>query len=271
MNQQLRVAAVQNAAGRDVEANLAQVRAIIRGLRGVELIALPEVFAIRGTEEDYRQSAEGLDGRVMSAVTDWAKDKRAWILAGSVLERHANRVYNTSCLVNPRGKLVAAYRKMHLFDAQLDDGTRIRERDSYHPGKRPVMATLDGPGGVWKAGLSVCYDVRFPELFRHYSQHGAHLLFVPSNFTQRTGKDHWEVLIRARAIENQCFVVAPNQCGVNESIGMASHGHSLIVGPWGEILAEAGTDDVGVIRATLESNRLHATRRRVPALKHRVM
>jgi nitrilase len=116
--------------------------------------------------------------------------------------------------------------------------------------------------------MSVCYDLRFPELYRLYTERGARLLFVPSNFTQRTGRDHWEVLCRARAIENQCFVVAPNQCGANPATGIASHGHSVVVGPWGEVLCEAG-DDETVLTARLDIGALEATRRRVPALDHR--
>jgi len=127
------------------------------------------------------------------------------------------------------------------------------------------MADIEG----WSAGLGICYDLRFPELFRHYAARGAGLLFLPSNFTQRTGRDHWEVLLRARAIENQCFIVAPNQCGENDAIGVASHGHSMCVGPWGEVLCEGGSKEA-ILTAELDPALLMSTRRRIPALKHMV-
>jgi predicted amidohydrolase len=128
------------------------------------------------------------------------------------------------------------------------------------------MADIEG----WRAGLSICYDLRFPELFRHYSAHNAAILFVPANFTRRTGKDHWSVLLRARAIENQCFVIAPNQCGVNRAIGVASYGHSMAIGPWGETLCEAGRTEK-VMLVELDPALLVSTRKRIPALRHRVL
>ncbi|MCX7933834.1 MAG: carbon-nitrogen hydrolase family protein, partial [Planctomycetota bacterium] len=153
---------------------------------------------------------------------------------------------------------------IHLFEARLEDGRVIRERDLYAPGRKPCLAKAAG----WPAGLAICYDLRFPELFRLYAQRGALLFFLPSNFTQRTGRDHWETLVRARAIENQCFVIAPNQCGANPATGVMSHGHSLIVGPWGEILAAAG-DEETVIAADLDPELLRRSRHRVPAWQHR--
>jgi nitrilase len=199
-------------------------------------------------------------------MAETAKARHAYLLAGSLLERAGEKVYNTSVLFDRSGAVAATYRKIHLFEARLEDGTRIREAEAYDPGREPVAADIEG----WQAGLAICYDLRFPELFRTYAAQGAHLLFVPSNFTQRTGKDHWEVLVRARAIENQCFVVAPNQCGVNPATGVRSHGHSMIVGPWGEVLA-AAADEESVILAKLDPADLAATRNRVPALRHRVL
>jgi len=195
-----------------------------------------------------------------------ARGKNAWVLAGSLLERDGQRVYNTSVLFDRQGAIRASYRKIHLFEARLEDGRLIREADAYDPGSQPVAASIDG----WKAGLAMCYDLRFPELFRLYAAEGAQILFVPSNFTQRTGRDHWEILVRARAIENQAFVVAPDQCGTNPVTGVPSHGHSLVVGPWGEVLAEAG-DQETVITARLDVDELRKIRNRVPALTHRVL
>ena len=262
----IRVAIVQTSSGRNVEHNLRRLSELTDGIRRLDLIALPEVFAIRGADMDYRRTAQPLDGPIAREMADLARKKRAWVLAGSLIEKSGRQLFNTSVLFNRRGRIAAAYRKIHLFEAHLEDGKHIRESDSYQAGKTPVTADIEG----WRAGLSVCYDVRFPELFRNYARRGAHILFIPSNFTQRTGKDHWEVLVRARAIENQCFVVAPNQCGINEAIGVASYGHSMVVGPWGEVLGHAGAKE-HVFTVELDPRLLQKTRRRIPALRHRVL
>jgi predicted amidohydrolase len=258
------VAVVQNAAGAETEANLAGIERLLRDIRHCDLIALPEVFAFRGSERDYRRKAEPVPGPLTRRLANWARRRRAWILAGSLIEKAGRRVFNTSVLIDPAGRLAAIYRKLHLFEARLESGQLIREADAYDPGENPVLARL----GDWRCGMAICYDLRFPELFRRYSAHGAHLLFAPSNFTQRTGKDHWEVLVRARAIENQCFVVAPNQCGANPVTGVTSYGHSLAIGPWGEILGAAGAAE-GAFAVRLDPRALAATRARVPALRHR--
>ncbi len=261
--QPLRIAVVQNAAGRDLDANLGALDAQMPAAGTSDVIALPEVFALRGADADYRAAA-GSYGPVLAWLAEQARRRAAWVLAGSVIEPDADGIYNTCLLLAPDGTCAARYRKIHLFEAVLDDGRTIREADTYRAGADPVLAAI----GPWRCGLSICYDVRFPELYRHYSAGGAHLLFVPANFTQRTGRDHWEILVRARAIENQCFVVAPDQCGCNPRTGVASHGHSLVVGPWGEILAGAG-DTPATLQVTLDPAELRATRARVPALSHR--
>jgi predicted amidohydrolase len=261
----LRVALIQNSAGGCAGVNLSWIEDRVKDLPPVDLVALPEVFAVRGTDADYRLAAESMDcSPTLQAVSRWARERRAWFLAGSIIERAGRRVYNTCVVLDHAGVIRASYRKIHLFEAHLEDGSVIRETDAYSAGRSPVLVDIAG----WRAGLSICYDLRFPELFRHYSRRGAHLLFVPSNFTQRTGRDHWETLVRARAIENQCFVVAPNQCGRNPKTGVQSHGHSMAVGPWGEVLADAGGRPAVRI-ATLDLADLHAVRRRIPALQHR--
>ena len=263
----LRVALVQNSAGADTSANLTGVERLLGRLPETDIVVLPEVFSLRGSDADYRNTAEPLaDSPPISTVARWAKDMRAWFIAGSVMEMSRGRVFNTCALIDRRGNMRASYRKIHLFEARLDDGRIIREADTYSAGSKPVMVDIEG----WRAGVSICYDLRFPELFRHYSRRGAHLLFIPSNFTQRTGRDHWEILVRARAIENQCFVVAPNQCGRNSKTGVATHGHSMIAGPWGEVLASAGGRQT-VLTATLDPSELHAVRSHIPALQHRVL
>jgi predicted amidohydrolase len=262
--QPLRVTVVQNAAGSDVEANLAWIEARLPPAGATDLVALPEVFAFRGGDEQLRAAAEPRDGRAGRWLAAQAAARRAWFLAGSIMERDGERLFNTSLLFDRAGKLAAAYRKIHLFEARLESGHVVRERDVYEPGDTPVLADIEG----WRAGLSICYDLRFPELFRRYAAQDATILFIPANFTQRTGRDHWEVLVRARAIENQCFVVAPDQCGANPVNRSRSHGHSAVVGPWGELLAEAG-DEPAVLQVALDPALLHATRHRVPALMHR--
>jgi len=262
----LDVAVVQNSAGPNEEENLSGLEKLLADAAGADLVALPEVVTGRGDAGYYRAAAQPLEGRVCERLAESARKLGAWLLAGSLIERDGEHVYNTSVLFDRGGSIAGKYRKIHLFEARLEDGARIREADSYEPGREPALADLEG----WKSGFAICYDLRFPELFRYYAAHDAALLLAPSNFTQRTGKDHWEVLIRARAIENQCFVVAPNQCGRNPATGVKSHGHSMVVGPWGEVLCRAGTEQT-VVRARLDPGVLASVRARVPALKHRVI
>lgn len=260
----LAVTVVQNSAGSNASGNLARIERRLAQCPPGDLLALPEVFAVRGREEDYRARAEKLDGPLLRRLAAWAVRRREWVLAGSVLEKAGRDVFNTSVLINRAGVIAATYRKIHLFEAYLDDGQVIRESDIYRAGNAPVLAEVEG----WRCGLAICYDLRFPELFRRYAEQDAHLFFIPSNFTQKTGHAHWETLLCARAIENQAFVVAPNQCGINARTKIASHGHSLVVGPWGDILAQAG-DEECVLRATLDPADLARTRRRIPVLRHR--
>ena len=260
----LRVTLVQVGAGRDIQANLGRMKQLLARVGTTDLIALPEVFAIRGSDEDYRDTAQPLTGTLMNFLASIAHRHNAWVLAGSIVETNRTAVYNTSVLMNRRGEIAATYRKIHLFEAELDSGQIVRESDLWAPGTQPVMADLEG----WKCGMAICYDLRFPELFRHYSAQGAHLFFLPSNFTQRTGKDHWDVLLRARAIENQCFVIAPDQCGTNPHTGIASHGNSMVVGPWGDVLARIEEGE-NAVTLTLDIHDLENTRRRLPALAHR--
>ncbi|MBI2441913.1 MAG: carbon-nitrogen hydrolase family protein [Lentisphaerae bacterium] len=260
----LRIAVLQNSAGADAEHNLSVIMRRLCRARSCDLFALPEVFALRGNKADYRAAAERLPGPIIQRLMALARHCHAWVLAGSVIERTRGKFYNTSVLINRQGRLVKRYRKIHLFEANLDSGEVVRESDIYTAGAKPVMAEIEG----WRCGMAICYDLRFPELFRHYSRQRAVLFFVPSNFTQKTGKDHWATLVRARAIENQAFVVAPNQCGINPRTGIASYGHSLVAGPWGEVLAQAGNRET-ILTVTLQPEDLRRTRARIPVLRHR--
>jgi len=262
----LKIAVVQVNAGDNPERNLRRIERLIARIQTCDVIALPEVFALRGTDEDYRAHAQSLSGEIIKWLGNIARRRRAWMLAGSIIEKERGKVYNTCLLLDRAGRIVAKYRKIHLFEAQLDNGRSVRESDIYSAGNCPEMANIDG----WNCGLAICYDLRFPELFRYYSARGSHLFFIPANFTQKTGKDHWETLLRARAIENQAFVVAPDQCGANPKTGIASYGNSMIVAPWGEIIARAGERE-SVLTATLDPGELRRTRRRIPVLAHRRM
>ncbi len=269
----LTVSVVQNSASRDVLENLARLEHLVLDAPRSDLIAFPEVFAVRGSDADYRAAGEPVErlssgmmenGPIVKWLRALAARSDSWILAGSVIEKDDSGFFNTSLLINRKGGIEAAYRKIHLFEARLGNGQVVRERDIYEAGSEPVVAEVEG----WLCGMAICYDLRFPELFRHYADKGANLFFVPSNFTQKTGIDHWETLIRARAIENQAFVVAPDQCGLNPYTDIASHGHSLIAGPWGEVLCKAGDEEV-LITATLDPAELARTRERIPVLEHR--
>ncbi len=264
MNATLTIALIQNAAGADTATNLHRLDTLLKHVSDVDLIALPEVFAARGGDDDLRRAAQPLTGDTVQWLRSLASERKAWVLGGSVMELDGDRIFNTSVLINRAGDIAAGYRKIHLFEVHLEDGKTVREADVYSGGDTPVMVDIEG----WKCGLSICYDLRFPELYRHYAKHGCDLLFIPSNFTQRTGKDHWNVLVRARAIENQCFVIAPGQCGIMPGHEIETHGHSMAVGPWGEVLCEAEQSET-VLVTSLDPKELAATRARVPALDHR--
>jgi predicted amidohydrolase len=258
---------VQLCSGDDVARNLEDTRAAVAQAaeRGAQLVALPENFAFLRREGAPIPCAQGLDGEIVSALRELARAHGLRILGGTFPEAIPGdvRVHNTSVLVSPEGEIEAVYRKIHLFDVDLGPEARFTESTRIAPGREVVVAKTP----IGAIGLSVCYDVRFPELYRAMAARGALLLAVPSAFTPQTGKDHWEVLLRARAIENQAFVLAPAQCG-RHSPERASHGRSLVVDPWGLVLAQAG-DRPGVIFADCDLDELAAIRRRLPALEHR--
>lgn len=261
-------------AGDDREANLGRaIEAVARAARaGADLVALPEVFAWRGPQRREPEMAEPIPGPTSDAMAEAATRHGVHLVAGSMLEHEAGnrRVYNTCLLIGPDGEILARYRKIHLFDIDLPGQVTIRESDTRLPGDRTVVVATE----LGAIGLAVCYDLRFPELFRELAApdgdvaRGAEIVVMPSAFTRPTGQAHWEPLLRARAIENQCFVLAPNQWGRAEQ-GFLDHGHSLAVDPWGKILAEGPGDDDAVLVARLEASRLETVRRELPCLTHR--
>ena len=264
----MRVAVVQMTSTDDLAANLECARRLVgeAAALGAEWVALPENFAYLRREGLPIPCAQGLDGEVVGCVRDLAKRHGVRILGGSFAEEGpGERVYNTSVLVSAEGAIEAVYRKIHLFDVDLREtgGGLYTESTHIAPGSEVVVA--DTPqGGI---GLSICYDLRFPELYRQLAARGARWLAVPAAFAPQTGKDHWEVLLRARAIENQAFVLAAAQCGRHNE-DRASHGRSMIVDPWGLVLAQAA-DRPGVIHAECDLEDLERVRRALPALRHR--
>ena len=267
------VAAIQLSSSADREANLAaagRLPAEAAGA-GAVLAALPENFAFMGARDsDKLRLAEGEGGGVIQDfLAETAQKLKMWIVAGSVplaVPGDAGRVFAACLVYGADGRRAARYDKIHLFDVEVPGGERYRESASIAPGAlRPV--TADTPAG--RLGLSVCYDLRFPELYRALAAQGATLLCVPAAFTARTGAVHWEALLRSRAIENQCYLIAPAQYGTHAG-GRGTWGHSMVIDPWGDILAQRDTGD-GVVLAQVDPARLEQVRSSFPALAHRRM
>jgi predicted amidohydrolase len=260
----MRVAAVQMCCRSDRDANLARAAELIAQAAGerASFVALPELFASLGPGRAMRAHAEGRDGPTMTWAAGQARDHRIWLLAGSFVERDGDRFYNTSALLTPEGDVVAWYRKIHLFDVAVD-GAGTHESDGFAAGDEVVSSTVDDVS----VGLTTCYDLRFPEVFRILALRGTHMIVMPSAFTAATGEPHWEPLVRARAIENQVFLVAPDQCGTSPD-GIARHGHSMIVDPWGRVLAEGGRDET-VVFADADLGAVVRARRSIPNLANR--
>jgi deaminated glutathione amidase len=260
----LRVAAVQLNSTDEKARNLEAAERLVRGAAadGAELVALPEKWNLLAGGEALLAGAEPLDGPSLTAARDWARELGIHLLAGSVSEQGPEKAFNTSVLIGPDGEDVAVYRQIHMFDVDVG-GVAYRESDHEEPGTEIVTAPI---GGLI-AGLTVCYDLRFPELYRILAVRGARLIAVPSAFTLATGRDHWEVLLRARAIENQAFVLAPNQVG-QAPPHFDSYGHSAIVDPWGVVLAVA-PDEECFIAAELDLPAQERVRESLPSLANR--
>ena len=268
MLNRLRVACVQMTSRADKAANLERAEALVAraAATGADVVVLPEKWNAIGSAEILHTAAEELEGgESVEAMAAWARQHGITLVGGSITERRERRakLSNTCVVFDPEGRIAAVYRKIHLFDVDVG-GHVYRESEAEEPGEEPVVAELEG----WPIGLSVCYDVRFPELYRILALEGALLVTVPAHFTLYTGKDHWHVLLRARAIENQLYVAAAAQIGETQP-GKLSYGRSLIADPWGIVLAQA-SDEEGVIAAELDRARLEDVRRRLPSLAQRV-
>jgi predicted amidohydrolase len=268
MSEVLRAAAVQLNSGADFASNLDAADRLTRAAAadGASLVLLPEKWSVLGTAEQLREGAQPLDGPAVSWAREIARELSIDLVAGSIAERNADergRLANTSVHVSPAGDLRAVYRKIHMFDVTVD-GVSYRESELEEPGAEVVISRT--AGGV-ELGMSVCYDLRFPELHRILAVRGARILLVPAAFTLATTRDHWDTLLRARAIENQAFVIAANQIG-EHAPGRRSGGRSAIIDPWGIVLATA-PDSVTQITADLDLTRLAEIRDQVPSLANR--
>jgi predicted amidohydrolase len=250
----------------DVERNLATAEALIEeaASRRAVFVALPENFAFLRSEGEPVPAPQALDGPWVRRFGDLARRRNLTLLLGSIPERveGEKKIRNTSVLLGPDGSTLAVYRKIHLFDIDLPGMEHLKESRVVRPGSEVVVAETD----LGAVGLSVCYDLRFPELYRELSRRGARTLCVPAAFTERTGKAHWEVLLRARAVENLAWVVAPAQVG-HHGKGRRSHGHAMIVDPWGVVVAQVPEGE-GVAVAELDFERQDRIRRELPALAH---
>jgi predicted amidohydrolase len=278
----LRVAAVQLNATEDVDRNLETADRLTRraASQGAQLIVLPEKWNVLGRSEVMEQQAQTLDGQAATWAKQTAKELGIDLIAGSFVERREGqeKTSNTSLHIGPDGTIQAEYRKMHMFDVEVE-GTVYAESAREQAGDEVVLTTIgsstadggdpaDGADPTERIlGMTICYDVRFPELYRALSERGAEILTVPAAFTLATTRDHWEVLLRARAIENQCFVIAPNQIGAHPP-GNRSGGRSTIIDPWGIALATAADGETAIV-AELDFTKLEDVRRRLPALTHR--
>jgi predicted amidohydrolase len=266
-SQSFTAACVQVNTGNDLNSNIdSAVRGIAQAaLDGADFVTLPENVAMMpgSSAQAKRHASDIADHPAVDAFQSAARDAGVWVLAGSVGVPSADgRVANRSLLIAPDGTVNAQYDKIHMFDADPGDAKPYRESETYHPGSEAVLATLP-----WlKMGMTVCYDVRFPGLYRKLAKAGAGMLAVPSAFTEVTGQAHWHVLLRARAIENACFVIAPAQCGSHPG-DRRTFGHSMIIDPWGTVLAEAESEPI-IISSTIDVALIASARSRIPVLDH---
>jgi predicted amidohydrolase len=264
-------AAIQMTSKPDLEKNLVEAEELIEIAvrRGAELIGLPENFAFLGKEADKLGKALEISQKAEKFLKIMAQRFQVTILGGGfpvAVEGDPTKAYNTAILVDATGKEVSRYQKAHLFDVDVPDGNTYHESSTVMPGTQ--LPDIYASGDLGNIGISICYDVRFPELYRHLSRQEADVLFIPAAFTAFTGKDHWQVLLQARAIENTCYVVAPAQTG-NHYERRFTHGHAVIIDPWGMILDDAGQQP-GMAMAEINPNRIKQVRQQMPSLQHRV-
>jgi predicted amidohydrolase len=263
----LRIACVQLNASGDKADNIARMDALVgrAAATGADLVVLPEKWNGIGPADFLREVAEPLEGgETVAAMAEWARGHGITLVGGSIAERREGRdkLSNTCLVFDPGGEIAAVYRKIHMFDVEVG-GHVYRESESEEPGDAPATCEAEG----WKLGLTLCYDVRFPELYRILALEGAELVTIPAAFTLYTGKDHWELLVRARAVENQCYLAAANQWGAHPD-GRAAYGRSMIVDPWGVVLGQAADED-GIVAVEIDRAHMQRVRRSLPSLANR--
>ena len=261
------VACIQNCAANDLDNNLNVAGELIRRAAdgGAELIVTPEFYCLlEPSDGDYYVNGyEESDHPALAHGRELAAETGSWLLLGSIpIKTAARKVHNRSYLLSGDGQIVATYNKIHLFDVAIKDGQQYKESSSVAPGEEAVVAATPW-GGL---GLSICYDVRFPHLYRKLAQNGASFLSIPAAFTAKTGAAHWHTLVQARAIETGCYVFAAGQCG-KRPWGRRTYGHSLIVDPWGQVLADGG-EEIGYVSATVDTSEVERVRNMIPALEH---
>ncbi len=274
MNQKFRIACAQTTTGPDVAANIEHAADLVRRARdaGADLIGLPEVVNVMDLDRKAlaAKTTFETDDAMLAAMRDLAQETGAWLLIGSIVVKHDGaaddagrpKFANRSVLIGADGAVKARYDKIHMFDVDLDGGESYRESKAYEPGTKAVLAETP-----WtQLGMTICYDLRFPYLYRDLAHAGAGVFSIPAAFTRPTGRAHWHVLMRARAIENACYVFAPAQCGEHGG-GRKTYGHSLIVDPWGEVLGDGG-EEPGIVVAELDMAKVEDARAKVPALRH---
>ena len=264
-------AAIQMTSKPDLHRNLLEAEELIELAvrQGAELVGLPENFAFLGKEDEKIAQAATIAEKTAKFLKTMAQRYQIHILGGGYpvpVPEDSSRAYNTAVLIDPNGKELTSYQKVHLFDVDVPDGNTYRESRTVMAGKS--LSEIYRSERLGNIGLSICYDVRFPEFYRHLSSEGANVLFIPAAFTAYTGKDHWQVLLQARAIENTCYVIAPAQTG-NHYERRYTHGHGMILDPWGTIIADAG-ESPGVAVAEISLERLLQVRKQMPSLQHRV-
>ncbi len=258
----LRLGVVQLNTRDTIETSFADIERFVKGCAtdGASLVLLPELSTYL-SEKEVLSVAQTMDGEIIRRFRDMAKKFGIYLNNGSFVEKSDNgKAYNTSVLINPQGEIEAYYRKIHLFDIDLPGGLSYRESDRYNRGSSVVVSSTE----IGDFGFSICYDLRFPELYRSLTEKGAKLIFIPAAFTLHTGKDHWEPLLRARAIENQVYIAAADQIGKHPD-NKSCYGNSMIIDPWGKVIARS-PDKVGYITAEVDWDYLEEIRRKIPCL-----
>jgi len=264
----LKTAAIQLNSQPNLDTNLIEVYRWLEraATEGAKLICLPENFAFMGNEKERLRQAEEISNLVPDCLKEWAEELDVYLLGGGYpVPAKDGKVFNRSVLINPKGEIQATYNKMHLFDVDLSDDEVYRESAMVEAGGQVVVSTL--PEYEMKIGLSVCYDIRFPEIYRQQSEQGVDIITIPSAFTRPTGRAHWEILLRARAIENSAYVVAPAQTGKHGD-KRQTWGRAMIIDPWGKVLSNAGTEP-GMAMAEIKTDVIAEIRNKLPSLEHR--